>query len=118
MFDLINFKLVILVKLIDQKYPLSFKPLASSQKYMSFNNKNPSNQLGQFEKIGILVMLLDQFPNFSHVHVCGYVICRWCLLFGGGRVASFLAHKSGEEFLSKLIVSSNVTLVQMNVGFF
>ncbi len=35
---------------------MSFKRLAFSQKHMSYNKNDPSSQLGQFEKIGILVV--------------------------------------------------------------
>jgi hypothetical protein len=43
---------------------MSFKFLASSEKYISSSKKTPYNQFGQFEKLGILV-----------------VIARWLLLF-------------------------------------
>jgi hypothetical protein len=50
--------LITLVKLINEKYPLSFKPLASSKKYISSSKKDPFNQLGSFEKIRILIMVV------------------------------------------------------------
>jgi hypothetical protein len=44
----------------------------SNKKYMSFNTKDPSSQLGQFEKIGILAMDVYHLGNFKFgfVHVC------------------------------------------------
>ncbi len=61
---------------------MSFKPLASYKKYTSSSKKYPFSQLGQFEKIGILVMwgpkiklhkwhslwsTLEYWPNISYL---------------------------------------------------
>jgi hypothetical protein len=53
MLDLINCQINHSTQIdYSKKYPLSFKPLASSK-------KDPCNQLGQFGKIRIIVMSFD-----------------------------------------------------------